>query len=400
MNQKPKILFTNFHPLNGGGHATYIEDIITSRLSNRYEFAVACPPQSEIYAKAKKAEVLAFACDFPGNILEIPSMVYAIFKLRRIHREYPFDILHCNGARDQTIAGWSKALFSLPITICRTRHAIRPIPKHRYHEWLYNRVPRVNIYVSHTALNICEAPGYLRINRHRVIPNGVDLEHYDRRLPDVALARRMGITQDEFVFGTVAGLSSYKRVDLLLKAASQLRTDRPFKIVLLGFEPDSIPLLKRARQLYLDNVIYAGYHEDDRRHISIFDVGFVLSDSIETISFAARKMMAMGIPLIVSDYSGLIENVTDRWDGRITEVGNVESIRAAMDFYLHLDERSLQRYRERAREKAELSFSQETQFEKLDEAYAEMLGNHGISIALPADSTASSRSRHHPQAVA
>ena len=40
-----------------------------------------------------------------------------------------------------------------------------------------------------------------------------------------------------------------------------------------------------------------------------------LSSRLETISFACREMMAMGLPVVVSDVGGLPENVEDGVDG-------------------------------------------------------------------------------------
>ncbi|MCC3262472.1 glycosyltransferase, partial [Paenibacillus polymyxa] len=55
---------------------------------------------------------------------------------------------------------------------------------------------------------------------------------------------------------------------------------------------------------------------DVRSFVAALDVGFVLSSEMETISFACREMMAMGVPVIVSNAGGLAENVhagLDSW---------------------------------------------------------------------------------------
>ena len=46
----------------------------------------------------------------------------------------------------------------------------------------------------------------------------------------------------------------------------------------------------------------------------------MLSWDVETISFACREMMAMGKPVLVSDYAGLPENIEPGVDGWIVPV--------------------------------------------------------------------------------
>ena len=66
-----------------------------------------------------------------------------------------------------------------------------------------------------------------------------------------------------------------------------------------------------------DRVIFVGLLDDVRPFLAALDPGFVLSSRVETISFACREMMAMGLPVVVTDVAGLPENVEDGVDGWI-----------------------------------------------------------------------------------
>ena len=66
-----------------------------------------------------------------------------------------------------------------------------------------------------------------------------------------------------------------------------------------------------------DRVIFVGLLDDVRPFLAALDLGFVLSSRVETISFACREMMAMGLPVVVTDVAGLPENVEDGVDGWI-----------------------------------------------------------------------------------
>jgi glycosyltransferase involved in cell wall biosynthesis len=60
------------------------------------------------------------------------------------------------------------------------------------------------------------------------------------------------------------------------------------------------------------------------------DAGFVLSDGVETISFACREMMACGLPVLVSDYADLPRNIADGVDGWIVGVRDVQQVSARL----------------------------------------------------------------------
>lgn len=60
--------------------------------------------------------------------------------------------------------------------------------------------------------------------------------------------------------------------------------------------------------------------------VAAFDIGFVLSWRVETISFACREMMSMGKPVIVTRHAGLPENIHDHRDGWVVPVREPQAI--------------------------------------------------------------------------
>ena len=125
-----------------------------------------------------------------------------------------------------------------------------------------------------------------------------------------------------------------------------------FKILVLGDESSGLALQKMAKEKGLDEFVYCGFHKKVNPYVSLFDAGFILSDSIETVSFAAREMMAMGKPLISSSFSGLKENVQDGINGFVVEPGNVSDVAFAMKRFLEMDKATLDRFSLKAREYA------------------------------------------------
>jgi glycosyltransferase involved in cell wall biosynthesis len=148
--------------------------------------------------------------------------------------------------------------------------------------------------------------------------------------------------------------------------------DSPFKVLIVGRNPQ--PWIEKAKALDVDNfLIFPGFQEDIRPFCSLFDVGFILSTRNESSSFASREMMAMGIPLISSFFSGLKDNVENHINGVFVEPGNAEDVYNAMNFFLKMPHSELQEYRKNARLKAEKAWDSKDQFQAIAKLYNDLL---------------------------
>lgn len=380
-----RILLTNFHPHagGGGGHARYIRTILRSDLRKEFEFAVAAPDGSGVWRLGAELDAAAFACDFPGHFREIPQMLGAVRRFGRIADEWRPDLVHMNGSRDQNIVVLWKTLHRNATACVRTHHAVRSIPNNAYNRYAYLKVIGGHLYVSHSAKNISWAEPSLQPPNSMVVPNGVDVDFWSPRPKDAASLRALGLAATDFVFGSHAGMGWHKRTDLFLRGAAiymQRAGARPFKVLLRGNEQEVAQSKRLAAELGLRNVVYQGYAEDPRGYLSVIDVGFLLSEAIEAVSFAARELMAMGKPLISSNYAGLVENVDDELNGRLVECGDAEGVAHAIDWFLRLSPEAFAEVGRNARLKAERVFTVEKQIDGLRRFYRKSLGLSTSSV--------------------
>lgn len=369
-----RILLTNFHPHQGGGggHARYIRTILASELRKDFEFGIAAPEGSGVWQLGAELNAPAFACDFPGHFREIPQMLGAVRRFERIAAEWRPDLIHMNGSRDQNIVVLWKTLYKGATPCVRTHHAVRTIPSNAYNRYAYLKVIGGHLYVSHSAKNISWADPYLKPPNSVVVPNGVDVNFWSPRPKDPASLANLGLSPSDFVFGSHAGMGWHKRTDLFLRGAALLMKSgapRPFKVLLRGNEKEVAQSKRVQAEVGIDNVVYQGYAEDPRSYLSVIDVGFLLSEAIEAISFAARELMAMGKPLISSNYAGLVENVDDELNGRLVECGDAEGVADAIDWFLRLSPERFSEVSRNARLKAERVFTVDKQIDGLRRFY-------------------------------
>lgn len=371
-------MITNFHPSPsyGGGHNTYIRSLFGSALAQEFLLALASPPGSTLSRWAQEAGIRHYELSFPGSVRELPGICRSIFGLQAVQRDFPFDLVHTNGSRDHWIAAYWKLLFRQPVPLVRTRHNFRALRRDPVHWLLDHRWTQANIFVSHPQYEQSGAKG--RLENAVVIPNGVDVEYFRPWPRHRDTARELGIQEGDFVFGSVAGTGRYKRVDQFLRAFAKVNLGRPAKILVLGDEANGRRLMALARELGIEqDFIFGGYRADVRPVISLFDVGFILSDAVETSSYAAKEMLAMGVPLISSTFCGLVENVDDGENGFLVDPHDVDQVAAAIRRFAYMSAAEMTRFRQAARAKAERCFSREDQIRRLKELYRQVLGAPG-----------------------
>src|SRR3546814_3136529 len=146
--------------------------------------------------------------------------------------------------------------------------------------------------------------------RRSSVLNGVDVDRFPPPpASDVMPYRKRWIGRrrsGRLVVGSNAGTADYKRwLDMVEGAALLPKHLRDQIIILIAGVPPSEDQVSKVEQLgMMDHVIFVGLLDDVRPFIATLDVGFVLSSEVETISFACREMMAMGVPVLVRDSGG------------------------------------------------------------------------------------------------
>ncbi|WP_424625644.1 glycosyltransferase family 4 protein [Achromobacter marplatensis] len=323
-----KILYTNFHQGDGGGHTTYVMSL-ARMLRQRAQITVAAPRSSRLLAEADALPgVQSIDLEFKGRPFQQLS---ALRRLRALLRKEHFDVIHVNGSADHrlcmlaTMGMGAKRPF-----IVYTQHTDRTansLGVRMRAKWGTNRVICV---CGHTFRRMKDS--VFRNEDLRVVHNGVDTAQFrPASAQDAAQARAAllpAAMQRRLVIGSNAGTASYKNWLDMVTAVSLLPDYLRDQVVIMiaGKEPDDQQRQRVTDLGMADQVVFTGLLEDVGPFLAALDVGFVLSSRLETISFACREMMASGKPVIVSKIGGLTENVTDGRNGWVVPPGSVSSV--------------------------------------------------------------------------
>lgn len=325
-----KLLYTNFHTGDGGGHTTYIR-ALAAALAARHEVHVAAPPGSRLNREARALPgVFVIDQPFPNGLNKWKARRRARARLATYLRAQAFDVVHVNGSADHRLV-----LSAMPATrpaLVWTKHNSKPV--RGLGAWLRARRTDQVIAVCdytrrellHTAYRHC---------RLDTVYNGVDIEHWCPWPAELAAAERRrwnGGEDSVLLLGSNAGTASYKGWMDLVEALALLpeATRRQVRVLLAGVPPKAEELARVAELGLSDQIVFPGVLSDPRPLVAALDAGFVLSYDVETISFACREMMAMGKPMLLTDYAGLPENLESGVDGWLVPVRDRSAIAAAV----------------------------------------------------------------------
>jgi glycosyltransferase involved in cell wall biosynthesis len=241
------------------------------------------------------------------------------------------DLLVAVGTAPLRLSVWGRALGQCRTRIVCTYHGTVPWQAERMREALFRwSLPLADclVYVSERQRQYWEPRG-LRCPRVEVIPNGVDTVHFTSGAGDRSAARQaLGLRDDDYVVGLVAAFRPEKNHGQLVDAIVALRARGiPAKALFVGDGQTrrAVEAHARARGV-AEHAVFAGERRDVRPLIAAMDVGVLCSVAVETLSLSALEIMAMGVPMVMSDTGGASEIVVDDATGRLFPVGDTAAL--------------------------------------------------------------------------
>jgi glycosyltransferase involved in cell wall biosynthesis len=321
-----KILYTNFHGGNGGGHVTYIVNLLKG-LSSEHSLTVASPASSRLYRLAGEVKgVKLVAMEFTTRP---SSWLGARSKLRALLKKECFDIIHVNGSADHKQV--MLALMGLPNRpkVVFTKHNDHPLKS-------FGHRLRASLATDHVIAVSDYVTGRVRDSIYRHCPvttvrHGVDTDYFSpvsSAEKAILRVRFLGdALSDKIILGSAGGTDLEKGWLDLVAAVAQLPEALKSRFLLLvaGDQPKPELITEVTRLGMQSQVCFPGLLDDVRPVLAACDVGFVLSYQ-EALSFACRELMALGLPVLVTRVGGLPENLIHGENGWIVEGRDVSGM--------------------------------------------------------------------------
>ncbi len=262
----------------------------------------------------------------------------ATFALAKLLRELKPDVVHLNSSKMGTIGSLAARLAGVPrVVYCiggwAFLESVSPFKKQIYAlaERLTSGLKDEIICLSPQDKQAAEAQHIRPREQITVIPNAVDLQQLDRtRLSRAEAREALGLSQDRFVFGTIANFHSPKNLPNYIRLVAPILKRLPSaSVVVIGDGPER-PLIENAIQEtgVVSQVLLTGVKAQAARYLSAFDV-FVLPSSKEGMPFSVLEAMAARLPCIVTHvgaHAWMLEG-TNSW---IIPVNDGQALNQAM----------------------------------------------------------------------
>lgn len=273
--------------------------------SERFEHLVICQDvsgglPSEFYKLGWRIETIGA----PSHIFDLAWH----FKAIAIARDYKPDIIHGAVYEGEALA------FSTGIMLPKIPVIMEETSDPANRSWKGNALMRAMLKRATMAVAVSPAvgnylTGKLRIptSKVKVIVNAVEPPQQPSQEMVNSLRRKLGISSDDIVIGTVSRIDdSHKRISDLLKAFKiVLRDFKNARLLIVGDGPDTQVLQQQAVQLGIQHsVIWGGYQSSPSDFYALMDV-FVLASAREAFGLVLVEAMFSKCAVIGTRVGGI-----------------------------------------------------------------------------------------------
>lgn len=347
----------------------------------RYEVSVACSPGGVLVERLHDLGVGVIAAEMRSR-RRLDTVLALANKFRQLRphivhtqgRGDPFGRIAARLARVPSVVSTTAAIAGRYMVDERWRKAL-----YRLIDFTTDRMVDRFIVVDRRSVDVLAERHGIAASRVVVIPNGIELERFDpSRARRGAWRRRLGVTDDAFLIGGLGRLAWEKGFADLIRAFASLGSSDTW-LVIAGDGPEWEEL--RALAVSLDvssRVLFLGFVEDVPGLLADLDV-FVLSSHQEGHPLALLEAMAMGVPVVATDITGVAETITDGVDGILVPPGDAGALAEAIKA-VGRDPDVASRMGRGARKKVEREYTVERMVRRTAVLYDGLLAERGLTV--------------------
>jgi len=228
--------------------------------------------------------------------------VAAFFNFIRLCKIHKPSHIHCHDAHALAHASAAGSLLGIPVVY--TRRVIFPIGPSRFSRGKYASCAAI-IAVSEAVAERCIAA--VPSSRVFIVGDGVDLS--STTLPRAEARKRLGLTDDTFVFGTVAHFTREKDFTLVYYCASRLEAENDnTRLVCIGPYHEN----RKRREAIPESLLLTGHLENAVQYYSAFDA-YLSTSSQEGLGSALLDAVIRDIPAVAVDAEGTRDLFPENW---------------------------------------------------------------------------------------
>ncbi len=314
---------------NFGGAQRYVFDLALESKKLGHEVGVICGGEGTLVDKLNEANIDVYNIQNFGRDFSPIRDLYGLFYFYGVLRNFKPEVLHLNSAKMSGAGIFLGRLLRIKKIIFTA------------HGWAWNenrswiskiiikKLSWLTIIGSHRTIAVSKAvydgisSWPITKKKMVVIRNGVRefamLEH------DIA-RNKLGVSNNDFIVGTISELHHIKGLDFLIEAWSKFKNSRDGKLIIIGAGEEEENLKAQAKRLGVSESIYfKGFVDDARSLLKGFDI-FTLTSRSEGLPYAILEAGTAALPIIASRVGGIPEIIDGENTGMLINVGDVKQL--------------------------------------------------------------------------
>lgn len=252
---------------------------------------------------------------------------FAIKRVVDIVKKYNIDIISTHSGKD----GWVGAIAGLftGVKVVRTRHLQTPISSNIS----YNLSDKV-VAVSNKVYNYL-LKEKIKKDKLELIYTGIDTNKFN---PEIKkdLRKELNLSKNTILIGIVAVLRAAKRHIDLIKAFSEIETNKKTALIIIGQGPQEKNIKLFIKEGKFKNIFLLGHREDIHLILPSLDI-FVLPSKMEALGTAILEASSCGVACIGSKTGGIPEIIMDNKTGLLFEPGNIQELKSKLETLINND---------------------------------------------------------------
>jgi glycosyltransferase involved in cell wall biosynthesis len=319
-----------------------------------------------------------------ANEFNFINDIRAIYDIWKIIRQQKFDIVHINSSKAGFLARIAAKLAGAPVVIF-TIHGLsfdfelRPrfAPLLLFFEKLLSPITDGFIAVAGTCRDEFIENKVCAQDKIRVIHHAFEYELIDKATQDKGKLSEIGLSENDFVVGSVGHFRKAKGYEYLVETAELVKKENDrIKFVIIGEGTEQEKITNLVREKGLDDTVkIPGSRSDVPELLKVMNL-FLRPSIHEGLGFAILEAMYAGLPCITTDVSGAREIIEDGKTGYIVPVRDSKMM-AEKIVYLYNNPTVAESLGSAARASVKEGFSPEGMVDKIEEYYLELLKKKG-----------------------
>lgn len=306
----------------------------------------------------------------PGTLLKLAR----VLKQRRVH------ILHCHTHSPAVYGAVATALARTPVLLTHVHglNRTRKLRRRLTNLFVFRRAARVICAAQGVRKDVIRTNWRVDPDKVLVLENSVDYERFASvDTPRQQARSKLGLSADDFVFGTVGRLVPTKGLRYLLDAFSIVKRQVPSaQLVLLGEGSSRADLERQAAESPCPQAIhFLGYRAEIAEVFRGLDV-FVLSSLAEGMPRALLEAMAAGVPCVATEVGGIPEVINDAGVGFLAPPRDAAALARRMVQVARMSGPERAAIRAAAQQRIRRFYSHDVIREKLGRIYEEEYENY------------------------